>query len=198
MHLVGSPDDCPSPVGSVKDAPLLTGTLPTRLVALFSGLVAIAIAIVFMLESELGLPPWDVFHMGISEHTPLSLGTASIVVGLAILVVAWIAGAPPGFGTFANAIVIGLTIDLLVRLPAVDALSAASLPVRMLMVVLGAIEIAVLIAGLLLGGVAGIGTIALALLVGPSLELAFWLLMRLGMASPGPRHAPEFGPLDVG
>jgi uncharacterized protein len=239
VHLVGSLDDLPPPVESLKDAPLLEGSLSVRLMALFTGLVVIAIAIVCMLESELGLPPWDVFHMGVSEHTPLSLGTASIVVGLAILVVAWIAGAPPGFGTFANAIVIGLTIDLLVRVPAVDALSTASLPVRMLLVVAGVwlfgvgsafyigaglgagprdslmlalsrrsgwriglvrggIEVTALIAGLLLGGVAGIGTIALALVVGPSLELAFWLLMKMGMASPGPRHAPEFGPLDVG
>jgi len=54
----------------------------------------------------------------------------------------------------------------------------------------------VLAVGLLLGGVAGIGTLALALLVGPSVELSFWLLLRLGLADPRLR-APEFGPLDV-
>lgn len=223
----------------MKDAPLLRGSLPARVVALFVGLVAIALAVVCMLESELGLPPWDVFHMGISEHTPLSLGTASVVVGLVIVVIAWIAGAPPGFGTIANAVVIGFSIDVLVAIPAIDGLSASSLPVRMALVaagvllfgigsalyigaglgagprdslmmaltrktgqriglVRGAMEITVLVAGLLLGGVAGVGTLALALLVGPSVEIAFWTLLRLRLASPGPRHAPEFGPLDVG
>lgn len=223
----------------MKDAPLLKGSLPARVVALFVGLVLIALAVVCMLESELGLPPWDVFHMGISEHTPLSLGTASVVVGLVIVVIAWIAGAPPGFGTVANALVIGLAIDVLVAIPAVDGWSESSLGIRIGLVaagvlffgvgsalyigaglgagprdslmmaltrktgqriglVRGAMEVTVLIAGLLLGGVAGIGTLALALLVGPSVEFAFWMLLKLRLASPGPRHAPEFGPLDVG
>jgi len=65
-------------------------------------------------------------------------------------------------------------------------------------IVRAAIEIAVLIAGLLLGGTAGIGTLALALLVGPSVELSFWALVKLGLAAPGAKPAPEFGPLDVG
>jgi uncharacterized membrane protein YczE len=223
----------------MKDAPLLRGSLPARVVALFAGLVVIAVAIVCMLESRLGLPPWDVFHMGIAEHTAFSLGTASVVVGLVIVVIAWIAGARPGFGTIANAVVIGLSIDVLVSIPAVDGLSESSLAVRVLLVaagvlffgvgsafyigaglgagprdslmmaltrktgqriglVRGAMEVVVLVAGLLLGGVAGVGTLALALLVGPSVELAFWMLLKLRLASPGPRHAPEFGPLDVG
>lgn len=223
----------------MKDAPLLGGRPIARVVALFVGLVVIAFAIVFMLESELGLPPWDVFHMGISRHTPLSLGTASIVVGLVLVGVAWLAGAPPGFGTVANAVVIGLTIDILTTVPAIEALSRSPLLARIglvgagillfgvgsalyigagfgagprdsLMLVLASrtgwrigavragIEVTVLAAGLVLGGVAGVGTVALALLVGPSVELSFWVLVRLRLASSGPRHAPEFGPLDVG
>ena len=63
-------------------------------------------------------------------------------------------------------------------------------------IVRGSIEVTVLVVGLLLGGLAGIGTLALALLVGPSVELSFWLLLRLDLADPG-LHAPEFGPLDV-
>jgi len=223
----------------MKDAPLLRGRLPLRTVALFLGLILVAAAIVAMLESGLGLPPWDVFHMGIAAHTPLSLGTASVVVGLVIVAIAWVAGAPPGFGTIANAVVIGLSIDVLDSLGPVERLSDASLIVRVglvaagvllfgigsafymgaglgagprdslmmaltkrtgqrIGVVRGAMEITVLVAGLLLGGKAGLGTVALAVLVGPSVELAFWLLLRLGLASPGPLHAPEFGPLDIG
>ena len=223
----------------MKDAPLLRGNLPVRTASLFAGLILVATAIVAMLESGLGLPPWDVFHMGIAAHTPLSLGTASVVVGLVIVAIAWVAGAPPGFGTIANAVVIGLSIDVLDSLGPVERLSDASLIVRVglvaagvllfgigsafymgaglgagprdslmmaltkrtgqrIGVVRGAMEITVLVAGLLLGGEAGLGTLALALLVGPSVELAFWMLLRLGLASPGPLHAPEFGPLDIG
>ena len=121
----------------MKDAPLLRGPLAIRVVLLFIGLVIVAVAIVCMLESELGLPPWDVLHQGISEHTPLSLGNAAIVVGLVIVAVSWIAGVPPGFGTIANAIVIGAAIDILVAIPWVDSLSGTSLPVRIGLVAAG-------------------------------------------------------------
>ncbi len=221
----------------MRDAPLLRGRTPIRLVALFAGLLLIAVAIVSMLESQLGVPPWDVLHMGIAAHTPLTLGTAAVVVGLAIVAIAWVGGAPPGVGTIANAVVIGLAIDVLSTIGWVERLSENQLILRVGLVgfgiwlfgigsalyigagmgagprdsfmlaltrrtgwriglVRGAIEVAVLVAGLLLGGVAGIGTLALAVLVGPSVELSFWLLLRLGLADPRV-HAPEFGPLDI-
>jgi uncharacterized membrane protein YczE len=221
----------------MKDAPRIRGGLATRSVALFGGLLLFGFAIVLMLESRLGLPPWDVLHYGISLHTPLSLGAAGIVVGLVLVVFTWIEGTAPGFGTIANAIVIGLSIDVLRSFDAVDALSGSSLVTRIallvtgivlfgvgsafylgagmgagprdsLMMVLsrrtgkriglvrGAMEITVLLSGLALGGIAGIGTLALALLIGPVVELAFWSLVRLGLAAPGGRDTVEFGPLD--
>jgi uncharacterized membrane protein YczE len=220
----------------VRDAPLLRGSLPVRLVALFGGLLLFGLAIVLMLESGLGLPPWDVLHQGIARHTPMTLGVASIAVGIVILAVAWIAGQPPGLGTVANAVVIGAAIDLLQAIDAVDRLSEAGLPARIAMLAAGVLlfgvgsafyigagfgagprdslmivlsrrtgrriglvratmEITVLVTGVALGGVAGVGTLTLALLVGPVVELAFWILLRLGIATARP--VPEFSPLDA-
>jgi uncharacterized membrane protein YczE len=220
----------------VRDAPLLRGSLPVRLVALFGGLLLFGLAIVLMLESGLGLPPWDVLHQGIARHTPMTLGVASIAVGIVILAVAWIAGQPPGLGTVANAVVIGAAIDLLQAIDAVDRLSEAGLPARIAMLAAGVLlfgvgsafyigagfgagprdslmialsrrtgrriglvratmEITVLVSGVALGGVAGVGTLTLALLVGPVVELAFWILLRLGIATARP--VPEFSPLDA-
>jgi uncharacterized membrane protein YczE len=220
----------------VRDAPLLRGSLPVRLVALFGGLLLFGLAIVLMLESGLGLPPWDVLHQGIARHTPMTLGVASITVGIVILAVAWIAGQPPGLGTVANAVVIGAAIDLLQAIDAVDRLSEAGLPARIAMLAAGVLlfgvgsafyigagfgagprdslmialsrrtgrriglvratmEITVLVSGVALGGVAGVGTLTLALLVGPVVELAFWILLRLGIATARP--VPEFSPLDA-
>lgn len=222
----------------MKDAPRLRGGLPIRLVALFGGLVLFGFAIVCMLESGLGLPPWDVLHYGIAQHTSMPLGTTGIVVGLIIVAGTWLAGTPPGFGTIANAIVIGVSIDVLQSVPAIDELSRSVLAVRIallaagvllfgigsalymgagmgagprdsLMVVLsrrtgrriglvrGTMEIAVLLIGIALGGIAGIGTLTLALLIGPIVELAFWSLVKLGVATPGATDAREFGPLDA-
>lgn len=222
----------------MKDAPLLKGPPVPRVIALFAGLVLVAIGIVAMLESELGLPPWDVFHVGVADHTGLSIGTASVVVSLVVLAAGWVAGAPPGFGTFANAFVIGLTIDRLRALPAVGGWSVLPLGGRLVLVaaglllfglgsalyigggfgagprdslmlalsrrtgrrialVRGAIEAIVLLAGLALGGPVGLGTVAFVFLIGPSVELSCWLLVRLRLAVHAPARAAEFGPIDL-
>jgi len=46
-----------------------------------------------------------------------------------------------------------------------------------------AIEGTVLVAGAVLGGKVGIGTLVFALLIGPSVEASFWLVSRLGLAT---------------
>ena len=87
-----------------------------RSVSLATGLLLFAIGIVFLLESGLGLSPWDVLNQGISEHTSLSFGTTNIVIALGVLVLAWALGARIGPGTVANAVFIGLFVDgLLVK-----------------------------------------------------------------------------------
>ena len=80
-----------------------------------------------LLESELGLSPWDVLNQGISEHTPLSFGTANIVVALLVLGVSWLLGAKIGPGTIANAVCIGLFVDGLLAISAIGVLVFAGL-----------------------------------------------------------------------
>ena len=40
--------------------------LTRRVVQLFTGLVLYGVSMAFMVESALGLNPWDVFHQGLS------------------------------------------------------------------------------------------------------------------------------------
>ena len=62
-------------------------------------------------------------------------------------------------------------------------------------VVRAAIELTALGAGWVLGGTVGIGTVAIALLVGPSVELAFFILERSPLAAPAvPRAAASMEP----
>jgi uncharacterized membrane protein YczE len=207
----------------MRQAPRIRGGLAIRVVVLFAGLTLFAAAIVSLLESGLGLAPWDVFHLGIATHSALTIGTAGIVVGLVVLVGAWALGHPPGFGTLANAIVIGALVDVFRAIDAVARLSQGSLPTRVVLLILGiglfgvasalyigaglgagprdslmlvlsrrtgvriavvrgAIEVTVVVTGALLGGTFGVGTIAVALLVGPSVEAGFWGLERTGLA----------------
>jgi uncharacterized membrane protein YczE len=82
-----------------------------RLVQLFAGLILYGVSMAFMVESRLGLDPWDVFHQGLSRVTGLSFGWVVILLGIPIMLL-WIPlRQRPGFGTLANLIVIGLVVD---------------------------------------------------------------------------------------
>src|SRR3954465_5021103 len=91
--------------------PLVRGNVVTRGCALFTGLFLFAAGIVLLLESDLGLSPWDVLNQGVSEHTPLTFGLANVAVAVVVLAGAWALGARIGVGTVANALVIGLMVD---------------------------------------------------------------------------------------
>src|SRR3546814_16695075 len=67
---------------------------------------------VMMLQSDLGLMPWDVLHQGLSLQGGWPMGRVTIAVSFAVLLM-WIPiRQKPGFGTLCNAIVIGLVFDL--------------------------------------------------------------------------------------
>jgi uncharacterized membrane protein YczE len=85
--------------------------LVRRTSQLFAGLVLYGISMAFMVESGLGLNPWDVFHQGLSETTGISFGWVVILLGIPILLI-WIPlRQRPGFGTIANLVVIGFVVD---------------------------------------------------------------------------------------
>jgi uncharacterized membrane protein YczE len=83
-----------------------------RLARCVTGLAFFGIGISFFVRSELGVPPWDVFHQGISRLTGLNLGTVLIIVALFVLLL-WIPlRLRPGLGTLLNAFQIGLVVNL--------------------------------------------------------------------------------------
>jgi uncharacterized membrane protein YczE len=85
--------------------------MPRRLTQLLAGLVLYGVSMAMMVQSFLGLDPWDVFHFGVARWLPVSFGTVVIIVGLVVLL-AWIPlRQMPGLGTIANTVVIGLATD---------------------------------------------------------------------------------------
>jgi len=114
--------------------------LTRRVVQLFVGLALYGVSMAFMVESALGLNPWDVFHQGLSKATGVSFGWVVILLGLPILAL-WIPlRQRPGFGTIANLVVIGFVVDgALAVLPA-----GGSMPAR----------VSYLVGGILLNAVA--------------------------------------------
>jgi uncharacterized membrane protein YczE len=105
-------------IGNFRDRPA------RRLVQLYVGLVLYGVSMALTIGSDLGLNPWDVFHQGLSQRTGLSIGTVTIVVGAAVLLL-WIPlRQRPGLGTVSNVVVIGIAVDAaLAVLPTVTALA---------------------------------------------------------------------------
>ena len=101
----------------------MRGGRAARFASLLFGLAVFAFGIVLILESRLGLSPWDVLNQGIARHTPLSFGEANIVVAVAVMLLAWSLGARVGLGTLAFALLVGPCVEasffLLARSPLV-------------------------------------------------------------------------------
>jgi uncharacterized protein len=121
--------------------PRIRGGIVTRAVSLVGGLFLFALGIVALLESGLGLSPWDALNQGISDQTSLSFGTANVVVALGVLTVAWLLGAKIGVGTVANAVLIGLFVDVLLSVGALDTLSEEPLGTRVALMICGVLVI---------------------------------------------------------
>jgi uncharacterized protein len=100
-------------------------------------LLLFAFGVVLILESRLGLSPWDVLNQGIAKHTPLSFGMANVAVAVIVLFVAWSLGGIPGIGTVANALLVGSFIQGLTSIPAVTRLQHDPLGVRIAMLIGG-------------------------------------------------------------
>ncbi|MFI9101314.1 YitT family protein [Streptomyces fildesensis] len=111
-----------------------------RIVHLYVGLVLYGASDGLLVGAGLGLDPWDVFHQGISDHSGLSIGMVSIVVGAAVLLLWLPLRQRPGLGTVSNVFIVGLAMDGTLRLlPEVHALG---------------VRIPLLVAAIVLNGVA--------------------------------------------
>ncbi len=82
-----------------------------RFTQLQIGLFLYGLSQALLVRSRLGLDPWDVFHQGLSRQTGLAIGTWTILVGAAVLLL-WIPlRQRPGLGTICNVLFIGLWMN---------------------------------------------------------------------------------------
>ncbi|MDW3216985.1 MAG: hypothetical protein R8F63_00120 [Acidimicrobiales bacterium] len=87
-----------------------------RVPQLVLGLVLFGFGLGFIVQGGYGQGPWTVFHDGLADHTPLSIGTATIVTGVGLLVATLALGVRIGLGTVANVAIIGPSTDLAIWL----------------------------------------------------------------------------------
>lgn len=205
------------------EATYLVGHIATRLAVVIGGLAIFSLGIMLTLRSRVGLGPWDVFHQGLAKQLGIAFGTASILVGFAILLLAWALGARPGVASVLNMLLVGGFVNLYTAIGLVPDFGGLPLAARIVIdllgigcvgigtalyikanlgagprdglmlvlarraggrvsVVRGAIELAALAIGFLLGGTAGLGTLLFAFGAGPAAGLAF-RLFRVPVAS---------------
>jgi uncharacterized membrane protein YczE len=113
------------------------GGYGARSASLLFGLFLFALGVVCILESKLGLSPWDVLNQGIAKHTVLSFGMANVAVAVVVLFIGWSLGGKPGIGTVANAVLVGSLIQGLTSIGAVASLAHEPLGVRIPLLVGG-------------------------------------------------------------
>ncbi|GAB2709491.1 membrane protein YczE [Arthrobacter bambusae] len=83
-----------------------------RITQLLIGLAMYGISLAMFIRAGLGLDPWDVFHQGVSGKIGWSIGTVVVVVSFLVLLL-WIPlRQMPGFGTLANAVLVGVFADI--------------------------------------------------------------------------------------
>lgn len=84
-----------------------------KFLRLFLGFIVCALAIVFMINANLGLSPWDVLHEGISNKLGITMGMSTIVVGIIVVIMDVILGENVGWGTVLNMLLVGLFLDII-------------------------------------------------------------------------------------
>ena len=120
----------------MRAPPALYGGFAARLAFLVGGLFLCACGIVCFLESELGLPPWDVLHQGLAEQLGISFGAANLVVSITVLALSWALRAQIGLGTFLNALLIGSFLIVLAHVDLITELSEQGLALRIVLMAL--------------------------------------------------------------
>ena len=108
-----------------------------RLLVVIFGLFLCSVGIVCTYRSGLGLGPWDVLHKGVSLHTPLTFGQASMLTGALVILVGLMIKIRPGIATILNMLLIGIFIDLQLRSNWLPDLSATQWPLRLFVDVIG-------------------------------------------------------------
>ncbi|MBQ8585993.1 MAG: YitT family protein [Butyricicoccus sp.] len=85
----------------------------TRSVLLLAGTALTALGVYMMLQANVGLEPWSVFHQGLELTIGISFGMASSLTGFLAILAAVIMRESFGIGTIINIVLCGVLLDVL-------------------------------------------------------------------------------------
>ena len=99
-----------------------TRELILRYAVFFVGMTFIALGIVLGIQAQLGVNAWDILNVGLSNITPFTVGTWSVLTGLIFVVVTVVlTRRRPTVGCLMNMLYIGACIDFIFYLDWVPA-----------------------------------------------------------------------------
>jgi len=111
-----------------------------RLLHLIGGLALYALGIVVTMNANIGYDPWEVLHVGIAKTTGISIGTALIIVGVIIGIIAVLLGEKLGLGTILDIVLIGVFLDIILKFHVIPL--ANNLATGIIMLIIGLFIIA--------------------------------------------------------
>lgn len=76
------------------------------------GLVIFSFGVYLTIQASIGLAPWDVLAMGISQKTSVRYGDVALITSVIILGIDILMKEPIGIGTILDALIVGKTTDL--------------------------------------------------------------------------------------
>jgi len=177
------------------------------------GFMLYGLALVLIIRAGLGTGTWLVLEVALANLLGIQIGTMTVYMGFAVLVIALLLRERVGWGTLGNILSIGPWLNLFLNVFSTPkdnfalqvgmfllgvliqgiatavyiGVDAGAGPRDSLMLAIhrvtglsirlarGVIEVLVVLIGWLLGGPLGFGTVAFALLIGPSVQWAFKL-----------------------
>ncbi|MCA5895020.1 hypothetical protein LEP48_16950 [Isoptericola sp. NEAU-Y5] len=157
----------PAPAPAPVQAPAMSGT--RRGVQLILGLLGFAASMAMLLHAGQGGMPWDVLHQGVVRSTGLGFGWV-VAITSALVLLAWIPlRQRPGLGTVMNVVVISVTIG-----PFLGVMDAVAPEPGV------ATSIVLVLAGVIVNGIATAAYIGVRLGPGPRDGLMTGLVARTG------------------
>lgn len=111
--------------------------LVRRVAQLVVACCVLGLGVALLLDARLGSDGYSTLVNGLTIASGLSFGLVNLVVGVSFVLMAWLRGRPPGVGTITQVVVVGLVVDLLLRvLPTPEGMVARSVELLVAFVVL--------------------------------------------------------------
>lgn len=90
-----------------------------RFLRLVFGLAVFAFGVYLTIQANIGLAPWEALSIGINLTTGIPYGAVVVITSFILVAIDFLLKEKIGFGTIANALLVGIFTDILIKLEVV-------------------------------------------------------------------------------